>query len=90
MLKKIGKQLIKLKFIKKAVKNYEAKQQKQRDDQLFGGFMSANYEFRNARHVDLGRGDSLGVVTLEEFRGGKVVVRETMILESTNWGGMKP
>ena len=85
-MKMLGEQLIKLKFVKKAVEDHNAKQQKQRDDQLFARLMSANHEYR---HVDIGRGDALGVVTLEEYRGGKVVDRESMILDSTNWGGMK-
>ena len=85
-MKILGKQLIKLKFVKKAVEDRKAKLQKQHDDQLFARLMSANYEYR---HDDLGCGDALGVVTLEEFRGGKVVCRESMILDSTQWGGMK-
>ena len=85
-MKILGKQLIKIKFVKKAVESHKAKLQKQLDDQLFARLMSAKYEYR---HVDNGRGDALGVVTLEEFRGGKVVGRESMILDSVNWGGMK-
>ena len=88
MLKNIKKvvcnQLLKVSLVKKAVEDYKARRQKQRDDRLFARLMSANYEYR---HVDIGRGDALGVVTLEEFRGGKVVGRESMILDSTNWGG---
>ena len=75
--------LLKLPSIKKYVEDYKTRQQKQRDDQLFARLMSANYEYR---HIDIGRGDALGVVTLEEYRGGKVVGMESMILNSTNWG----
>ena len=86
MLKLIRQQLLKVPSIKRAVEDYKDKQQRQRDNQLFARLMNANYEYR---HVDIGRGDALGVVTLEEYRGGKVVDRETMILESTNWGGTR-
>ena len=86
MLKLIRQQLLKVPSIKRAVEDYKDKQQGQRDDQLFARLMSANYEYR---HIDIGRGDALGVVTLVEYRGGKVVERESMILDSTNWGGMK-
>ena len=84
MLGHLRKQLLRLPVIKKSVEDYKTRQQKQRDDQLFARLMSANYEYRR---VDLGCSDALGVVTLEEFRGGKVVARESMILDSTNWGG---
>ena len=83
MLGHLRKQLLKVPSIKRAVEDYKDKQQGQRDDQLFARLMSANYEYR---HIDIGRGDALGVVTLEEYRGGKVVDRESMILNSTNWG----
>ena len=86
MLGHLRKQLLRLPVIKKSVEDYKTRQQRQRDDQLFARLMSANYEYR---HVDIGRGDALGVVTLEEYRGGKVVCRESMILESRNWGGTK-
>ena len=86
MLGHLRKQLLRLPVIKKSVEDYKTRQQKQRDDQLFARLMSANHEYR---HVDIGRGDALGVVTLVEYRGGKVVGRESMIINSTNWGGMK-
>ena len=86
MLGHLRKHLLRLPVIKKSVEDYKTRQQKQRDDQLFARLMSANHEYR---HADHGRGDALGVVTLEEYRGGKVVGRESMIINSTNWGGMK-
>ena len=84
MLERLRKQLLSLPVIKKSVEDYKTRQQKQRDDQLFARLMSANCEHR---HVDHGHGDALGVVTMEEHRGGKVVGRESMILDSTQWGG---
>ena len=86
MLERLRKHLLRLPVIKKSVEDYKARQQRQRDNQLFARLMNANYEYR---HVDLGRGDALGVVTLEEYRGGEVVGRESMILDSTNWGGTR-
>ena len=86
MLGHLRKQLLRLPVIKKSVEDYKTRQQKQRDDQLFARLMSANCEHR---HVDHGHGDALGVVTMEEYRGGNVIDRESMILNSTRWGGTK-
>ena len=84
MLGHLRKQLLRLDYTNQAVEDYKARQQKQRDDQLFARLMNANYEYRHAGH---GHGDALGVVTMEEYRGGKVIYRESMILDSTQWGG---
>lgn len=83
MLTRIRKYLLRVDYIKRLVSDYKVRQQKQRDDELFGRLMSANYAYRNPRT----KGEPFGTMTLEEYRNGRVVDRETMIIDSKNWGG---
>ena len=81
--------LLKLPSIKKYVEDYRLRQEEIQRKERWARLMSSNCTYRKAKTSNLEKGDTLGVVTLEEFQGGKVVARETMILNSTNWGGMK-
>ena len=89
MLGLARKLLLKLPVIKRAVEDYKARKKETRRNERWARLMSSNYEFRKAKASNLEKDDTLGVVNLEEYQGGKVVARETMILNSTNWGGMK-
>ena len=87
-MKMIGKQLIKLKFVKKAVEDYKARRQKQKDDRLFARIMYSGQRVRNFTPMRLEPWDTLTVVgeggTYHEVLGGKIV--ETGWIDSTTWG----
>jgi len=85
ILKVINTHLLSPVPTEKDIKDYARAQQKKRDDKLFAKCMVASGSVREP--VKLECCDTFGFVTLEEYRGGKIVVRESMILESTNWGG---
>ena len=89
MLEHLRKQLLKVPSIKRAVEDYKARKKEAQRKEHWAKLMSSNYTYRKAKESNLEKHDTLGVVTLEEYRGGKVVDRETMILESTNWGGTR-
>ena len=86
MLKSLRRQLLKIGAIERRVADYKLRQKRARHRQRWGEIMSAG---RNVRADKSDRADTLGIVTLEEHRGGRVVAREEVILESRNWGGMK-
>ena len=89
MLALLRRQLLKVPSIKRAVEDYKARKKEIQRKERWARLMSSNYTYRKAKESNLEKHDTLGVVTLEEFQGGKVVARESMILDSTQWGGMK-
>ena len=89
MLGLARKLLLKLPSIKKYVEDYRLRQEEIQRKERWARLMSSNYTYRKTKTSNLEKGDTLGVVTLEEFQGGKVVARGTMILESTQWGGTR-
>ena len=89
MLKLIRKLLMKLPSINALVLDYNQRRKKAQHRERWTALMSSGYTVRNAKPEKLGPRDTFGIVTLEEWRGGRVVDRETMILNSTNWGGTK-
>lgn len=87
MLERLRKQLLKLDCIKKAVTDYKRRRAEELYHQRWANRMSTGYTIRNIKPVKLEPYDTFGVVTLEEYHGGQVVSRDSMILDSTNWGG---
>ena len=86
MLAQIRKQLLKLDSIRGVVEDYRQRQKEERYRKRWANLMSSSYAIRNIKPVKLEPFDTLGVVTLEEYHSGKVVDRDSMILNSTNWG----
>lgn len=80
---------MRLPSIKKAVSDCNRKKEEAQYHERWANRLSTGYTIRNVKPVKLEPFDTFGVVTLEEYHGGKVVARESMILNSTNWGGTK-
>lgn len=89
LMKSIRRQLLKIDWISREVEAYRFEQKKRRHHERWANRMSTGYAIRNLKPLKVEPFDTLGIVTLEEYHSGRVVDRETMILESTNWGGMK-
>ena len=86
MLKRIRKLLMKLPSINALVSDYNQRRKKAQYRERWSTLMRSGYTIRNTKPEKLGPRDTLRIVTLEEWRGGRVVDRETMILNSKNWG----
>lgn len=87
MLKKlkrfIRRQLFSFEYVRARVELHRLSEKKRQHHERWAEIMHAG---GNVRPDWSARGDTLEVVTLEEYRGGRVVAREEVILESTNWG----
>ena len=90
LMKSIRRELLELDWFKREVEAYQFLQEKQRQHEHWAQLMHSGYTVRNTKPEKLEPYDTLGIVTddgvLEEWQGGKVVGRETMIIDSTAWG----
>ena len=78
---------MKVPSINALVSDYNQRRKKAQYRERWATLMRSGYTVRNAKPEKLGPRDTFGIVALEEWRGGRVVDRETMILNSENWGG---
>lgn len=90
LMKSICRQLLKIEWVRREVEAYRIEKKKQRHHEQWARLMHSGYTVRNVKPEKLDPFDTLGIVTddgvLEEWQGGKVVGRETMIIDSTAWG----
>ncbi|HZK85702.1 MAG TPA: hypothetical protein VFC58_13765 [Desulfosporosinus sp.] len=87
LMKSIRKQLMKIDWVRHRVELYRMITKKEQHKLCLDLIVSSG-QVRNLKPEKLEPFDTFGVVTLEEYHGGKVVGRESMILNSENWGNI--
>jgi hypothetical protein len=94
MLKKIAKsirrQLLKINWLRREVEAYKQERENQQHHEDWAQLMHSGCKVRELKPEKREPYDTLAVVTddgvPEEWQGGKVVGRESLFIDSRNWG----